>query len=54
MQEQIGSAIKQWLFGVMVIFVITPIKTILGFFKFVLIDIPMMAGDKDDKDSKPT
>ena len=38
----------QWLSGMVVIFVILPIKTILQFFKFVLIDIPMMAGKKDD------
>jgi hypothetical protein len=48
MQEQIGSAIMQWLSGIFTIFVVLPIKTILGFFKFVLIDIPMMAGEKDD------
>ena len=52
MQEQIGSAIMQWLSGIFTIFVILPLKTILGFFKFVLIDIPMAAGEKDDKDSK--
>ena len=44
--------IKQWLLGIATIFVILPLKTILGFFKFVLIDIPMAAGEKDDKDSK--
>ena len=48
MQNQVGRAIMQWLMGVVTIFVILPIKTILGFFKFVLIDIPMMAGEKDD------
>jgi hypothetical protein len=48
MQNQIVSAIMQWLSGMVVIFVILPIKTILQFFKFVLIDIPMMAGKKDD------
>ena len=48
MQEQIGSAIMQWLLGIFTIFVVLPIKTILEFFKFVLIDIPMMAGEKDD------
>jgi hypothetical protein len=49
MQEQIGSAVMQWLLGVATIFVILPIKTILGFFKFLLIDIPMMAGEKHDQ-----
>jgi hypothetical protein len=34
--------------GVVTIFVILPFKTIVEFFKFVLIDIPMMAGEKDD------
>ena len=48
MQEKIGSAIMQWLSGVMTIFVVLPIGIILGFFKFVLIDIPMAAGEKDD------
>ena len=38
----------QWLSGIFTIFVVLPIKTILGFFKFVLIDIPMAAGEKDD------
>ena len=38
----------QWLMGVVTIFVILPIKTIVEFVKFVLIDIPMMAGEKDD------
>jgi hypothetical protein len=52
MQEKTGSAIIQWLSGIFTIFVVLPIKTILEFFKFVLIDIPMMAGKKDDKDSK--
>jgi hypothetical protein len=42
----------QWLSGMAMIFVILPIRTILEFFKFVLIDIPMMAGEKDDKQSK--
>jgi len=41
--------IKQWLLGVATIFVILPIKTILEFIKFVLIDIPMMAGEKHGK-----
>ena len=49
MQEQIGSAIIQWLLGVATIFVILPIKTIVQFFKYVLIDIPMMAGEKHGK-----
>jgi hypothetical protein len=40
--------IKQWLLGIAVIFVVLPLKTILGFFKFMLIDIPMAAGEKDD------
>jgi hypothetical protein len=44
--------IKQWLLGIATIFVILPIKTIVEFFKFVLIDIPMAAGEKDDKDPK--
>jgi hypothetical protein len=47
MQKQIGSAIKQWLLGVVIIIAFIPIK-IVEFFKFVLIDIPMMAGEKDD------
>jgi hypothetical protein len=40
--------IIQWLSGIVVIFVILPIKATLEFFKFMLIDIPMMAGEKDD------
>ena len=48
MQTQIGSVIMQWLSGIFTIFVVLPIKAILEFFKFVLIDIPMMAGKKDD------
>ena len=48
MQEKTGSAIVQWLSGIVVIFVVLPFKTIVGFFKFVLIDIPMMAGEKDE------
>ena len=48
MQEKTGSAIVQWLSGIVVIFVVLPFKTIVEFFKFVLIDIPMMAGEKDD------
>jgi hypothetical protein len=40
--------IKQWLTGIAIIFIVLPFKTILEFFKFVLIDIPMMAGEKDD------
>ena len=48
MQEKTGSAIVQWLSGMVMIFVVLPITTIVGFFKFVLIDIPMMAGEKDD------
>ncbi len=40
--------IIQWLSGIVVIFVILPIKAILEFLKFMLIDIPMMAGKKDD------
>jgi hypothetical protein len=43
------TQIKQWLLGVATIFVILPLKTILEFFKFVLIDIPMMAGEKHDQ-----
>ena len=48
MQEKTGSAIVQWLSGIVVIFVVLPFKTIVEFVKFVLIDIPMMAGKKDD------
>ena len=48
MQEKTGSAIMQWLSGIFTIFVVLPIKTIVEFVKFVLIDIPMMAGEKDD------
>jgi hypothetical protein len=48
MDNKIGSAIIQWLLGVVTIFVVLPIKTILGLFKFILIDIPMAAGEKDD------
>ena len=48
MQNQIGSAIMQWLSGIFTIFVVLPISIIVQFFKFVLIDIPMMAGKKDD------
>jgi hypothetical protein len=40
--------IRQWLSGMIIIFVVLPIKVTLEFFKFVLIDIPMMAGKKDD------
>jgi hypothetical protein len=40
--------IRQWLLGMIIIFVVLPIKATLEFFKFVLIDIPMMAGEKDD------
>ena len=40
--------IRQWLLGMIIIFVVLPIKTTLEFVKFVLIDIPMMAGEKDD------
>ena len=40
--------IKQWLSGIIIIFVVLPIKATLEFVKFVLIDIPMMAGEKDD------
>jgi hypothetical protein len=49
MHEQIESAIMQWLKGIFTIFVVFPIKIILQFFKFLLIDIPMAAGEKDDK-----
>jgi len=42
------KSIIQWLSGIAVIFVILPIKAILEFLKFMLIDIPMMAGKKDD------
>ena len=48
MQNQIGRAMMQWLSGIFTIFVVLPIKATLEFFKFVLIDIPMMAGKKDD------
>jgi hypothetical protein len=48
MQEKTGSAIMQWLSGIFTIFVVLPFKTIVEFVKFVLIDIPMMAGKKDD------
>ena len=48
MQKKTGSAIVQWLSGIVVIFVVLPFKTIVEFVKFVLIDIPMMAGEKDD------
>jgi hypothetical protein len=41
--------IKQWLLGMITIFVVLPIKVTLEFLKFMLIDIPMMAGKKDDK-----
>ena len=41
--------IKQWLLGVATIFVILPISIIVQFFKFLLIDIPMMAGEKHDQ-----
>jgi hypothetical protein len=52
MQEKTGSAIIQWLSGIFTIFVVLPISIIVQFFKFVLIDIPMAAGEKDDKDPK--
>ena len=48
MQNQIGSVIMQWLSGIFTIFVVLPIKATLEFLKFMLIDIPMMAGKKDD------
>ena len=48
MQNQIGRAMIQWLTGMVVIFVVLPIKATLEFLKFMLIDIPMMAGKKDD------
>jgi len=40
--------IRQWLLGMITIFVVLPIKVTLEFLKFMLIDIPMMAGKKDD------
>jgi hypothetical protein len=40
--------LKQWLLGMITIFVVLPIKVTLEFVKFVLIDIPMMVGEKDD------
>jgi len=39
----------QWLTGIFTIFVVLPFKAVMEFFKFVLIDIPMMAGEKHDQ-----
>jgi hypothetical protein len=43
--------VKQWLLGIGTILAFFPIQ-ILELFKFILIDIPMMAGERDDKNTK--
>jgi hypothetical protein len=47
-RKKVMTNLKQWLLGMIIIFVVLPIKVTLEFVKFVLIDIPMMAGEKDD------